>query len=192
MEWVGKFLTNPLDLEHLEIVKHDMELDKWRYDQTPLNSIVIVSTMVDGCHFCIVPKEGASVDESPVYYVSPTDSEDTVEWCAKDFIDFLSITATIGNCYYIPCLHACEEDEFWCLVEEAWGQGYEWYEEEKAQKQKAIKLLEEHFPLRKYDNLFQHINESYADINNHAKLEFASENIKEAKQGHFRLVNSFL
>jgi len=177
---IEKFLTTEIDLWHMSIEYHSTDVMEMYYESTPENAIIFASTGVDGCHYCIVPKQGVSINESPVYHVSPMDGESTVVWVAKDFIDFLSIGVAMGSFTYINCCHSCDKEEFYDLVEESWS------ENDLDKKNEAIKLLEEHFQLRKYDDLFMHIIESYEDRNNHVDLSFRSmSDIKAVKLGHY-------
>jgi len=180
---IEKFLTTEIDLWNMSIVDHGTDVMEMHYESTPGNAIIFASTGVDGCHYCIVNKPGASIEESPVYHVSPMDGEGTVIWTAKDFIDFLSIGVAMGSFTYISSCHSCDNEEFEDLVEESWS------EDDVNKKKETIKLLEEHFPLRNYDDLFKHITESYEDRNNHVELSFrAMSDIKEVKLGYYNRV----
>lgn len=176
---IEKFLTTEIDLNSMSIVHHDKKVAECVYDSTPENAVVFANTGVDGVHYCVVPKYGVSIDEAPVYCVSPMDWEDTVVWVAKDFIDFLSIGVAMGSFTYISCCCSCNKEEFLNLIEESWAEDY-------MEKRKAIKILEEHFPLRKYDDIYRHLIESYKEENNHAILRFTAINeIRAIKLGHY-------
>ena len=166
MTFVEKFLMTPINLESMFIEHHNKESQEWRYPETPIGSIVIAHTGVDGCHYCVVPKQGVSIDEAPIYFVSPMDWDDTVVWVAKNIIDFVSIGVALGSFTYIASFYSCDEEEFLQFVEESWD------EHDENEKKEAIKLLKECFPIKQYNNLFQHIVESYQDKRNHVDLDF--------------------
>jgi hypothetical protein len=177
---IEKFLTTEIDLSHMSIAYHETGTEETHYDSTPRNAITFASTGVDGCHFCVIPKKGEAIDESPVYKVSPMDGEDTIVWVAKDFIDFLSIGVAMGSFTYISCCHLCDKEELLELIEESWSE----CDEEK--KKSSIELLKEHFPVREYNNLFKHIIGSYEDRNNHVELSFgAISDFYTEKLGHY-------
>jgi len=178
---VEKFLTTAIDLESMSIAYHDMEVAGYRYDSTPKDALIFASSGVDGCHYCAVPNQGRSIDESPVYYVSPMDFEGTVVWVAKNFIDFLSIGAAMGSFTFISSCPFVNKEKFENLVEESWNENC------KEEKMKAIKQLEEHFPLIRYKDVFKHIKESYADINNHVSLDFGGLNVKIPQLGLYNV-----
>jgi len=177
---IDKFLTIEINLDSMSIAYHGRDVNEWRYDSTPKNALITASTGVDGCHYCVVPKEGLSVDESPIYYISPMDWDDTVIWVAKDFVDFLSIGVAMGSFTYISC-HPSSKEELMQFVEEAW------LEDNESEKKEAIKLLEKHFPLRRYCGLYEHITESYKNVNNHAELEFEMQSISTSRLGHYSM-----
>jgi len=174
---IDKFLTSAIDLTSMSIAYHDIDINKGRYDSTPKNAIIIASTGVDGCHFCVVPRQGLSIDESPIYFVSPMDWYDTIRWVSKDFIDFLSIGVSMGSFTYIGCL-PCDREEFMHFVNESWLDDVD-------ETKHAIKLLQEEFPLRNYDDLYQYVIDSYNNVNNHINLGFESLKMNEYKLGCF-------
>ena len=164
----------------MSIAYHGRDVNEWRYDSTPKNALIIASTGVDGCHYCVVPKQGFSVDESPIYYISPMDWEGTVVWVAKDFIDFISLGVAMGSFTYTGC-HPSSEEELMQFIEDSWLEGNE------SKKKEAMKLLEGHFPLRKYNDLYKHIAESYSNVNNHAELEFEVQSVNASRLGYYSM-----
>jgi len=179
MTLIEKFLTTVINLESMSIAQHNEKIMEWHYDSTPENAIIFATTGVDGCHYCVVPKQGYSIDESPIYYVSPMDWEDTVVWVAKDFVDFLSLGVALGSFTYTSDCHSCERDEFLEFIEESWA------EADAEKKLNSIKLLEEYFPLKKYDDFYEHITASYKDTNNHVDLSFEITDIINITLGHY-------
>jgi len=101
MTLIEKFLALDVDLGCMTIAYHDKSVVDFIGDMTPLNSIVFALTGTDSLHYCAVKKDGLSIDESPVYLVSPPDKEDTVIWVAKDFLDFLNLGILFGNFEFI-------------------------------------------------------------------------------------------
>jgi len=180
--FVEKFLNIAIDLESMSIAYHGIDVAEIRYDATPKNALVFASTGVDGCHYCVVPKQGVSIDESPIYHVSPMDWESTVVWVAKDFIDFLSIGVAMGSFTYAASCHTVDKNEFEQLIEESW------LEDDITKKMNAIKQLQKYFPLTKYEDIYEYVTESYTDVNNHVNLEFVGVNLNASTLGNYDMV----
>ncbi len=64
--------------------------DDFGYFNTPANSLTFLAMGVDGVHTAMLKLDGAVREDSPVIYVSPTDSDSEWTILAPTFVDYLA------------------------------------------------------------------------------------------------------
>ena len=197
MSFIQKFRAMDDDLGCVGIYYQNKMSADCAYEETPLNSIIFASNAVDGGHYCVVQKEGSSLDESPIYFVYPNNY---IIWVAKDFIDFLSLGVATESfdlipIFYssgfvagspIPTFHSYREKDFYNNIKE--HQLYNIENGYDTKVKEAIKTLRNNFPLRQYPDPYTHIISTYYDINNHVDLKFGVPNVCKSKLGHYNVM----
>ncbi len=160
---------------------------EYNYNCTPLGALPFASMGCDGVHYCIIPQEGdETLENSPIYSISPMDfSDGTILWTAKNFTDFISITAILKDAWALPALVYMQEDEFVDYLEDIELEYEARDSKEKRDLKKELEILTKTFPTIEICNLFQYIKASYLNINNHAKVKFSDLEIKEIELGHY-------
>ena len=186
MTLLDKLFSLDLNLDGLmlDMSRHTSE---YAYDCTPIGALPFASMGVDGVHYCIIPLEGDNtLEKSPVYKISPMDfSEGTVQWTARNFCDFISITAILKDAWVLSSLVYEPKDAFITELKDIKFEFSKKNSTEKKAIKKELGILTRNFPIVKIRNLYSYVNNAYLDINNHADVKFSESDIKEMALGHY-------
>ena len=88
----------------------DPPKDDFGYFNTPANSLTFLAMGVDGIHTAMLKLDGMVRSDSPVIYVSPTDSESEWTILAPTFIDFLADGCAVPKAEIADRLATVEND----------------------------------------------------------------------------------
>lgn len=138
-----------------------------RYFCTPLNAIIFASTGMDGMHFCIVPNDNdPTLEQSPVYVVSPMISDHYVEAIAENFIDFISIVVSTKDAPLLECISYCARDRFYEQIQSISDDNFE--------AKTAISALNSTFSIKVIDNVYDFVRQVQAKLKCET-LQFSEE-----------------
>lgn len=88
-----------------------------RYHCTPVEAVLLASIGIDGIHYCILPMDSKSLDDSPVFVVSPHSYVEVLP-VAENITDFISLVVTLKEAGGIEAAALRDKDSFLQYFEE--------------------------------------------------------------------------
>lgn len=158
------FFQIKADLSHIGLIR-DSSFP--RYFCTPLNAIIFANTGVDGVHFCVVPNEkNPTLEQSPVYVVSPTMPDHYVEAIAENFNDFISIVVSAKDATLLECISYCARDGFY--------KGIQSIPDDNFEIKTAISAFSSTFPAKMIVDVYDFVRQVQGKLK-HETLQFSEE-----------------
>jgi lysophospholipase L1-like esterase len=137
------------------------------YFCTPLNSVIFADLGVDGIHFCIIPvNEDESLENSPVYVVSPCMTEHYIEPVAENFSDFLSLVAITKDAGAMECISYITKEAFINYLKDIPG--------EREEIIQATRALIENFTLKDIEDVYDYVRSVQRNVRL-SNIKFSSE-----------------
>ncbi|NOU94318.1 hypothetical protein GC093_13970 [Paenibacillus sp. LMG 31456] len=151
----GNDLDNYLGISLIDL----NEEEEYRYDCTPLGSIVFAATGMGGDHFAFFLSNHSTsrLDEAPIIFVQPMDSEKPVKLVARNIIEFLSLFLKLKELYVL-------EGFDWYETEDDFNIDYkDNYLEQISDKQEEMEVITEKlqqlFILKSIGNVYTYIKD---------------------------------
>lgn len=160
------------ELNHLGIVKYNNDN---RYFCTPQEANIFAGLGVNGIHSCIIPRSCCeNIEQSPVYVISPMMPDHYVELVASSLQDFIDILVACKDAAALEYISYSGEEAFntllfeidRCLVESP-----DYNEKVK----ETTKKLQSIFGVRAIDNIYQHVQTTRSNLDNHAPFTYPKE-----------------
>ena len=153
MKIIYKFYEIRTDLSYIGL--HRGEFGS--YFCTPLKAVIFASLGVDGIHFCILPyEEDKTLENSPVYVVSPCMPEHYVEPVAKNFADFLNLVMATKDAGAMECISYMTKESFINYLKDI--------PEGKEEIIKAIEGIKENFTLKDIPDVYDYVKSVQQDV----------------------------
>lgn len=163
MKIIGKFQEIKTDLSYIGLNRGELG----SYFCTPLGAIIFASLGVDGIHFCILPSEGdKSLENSPVYVISPCMSEHYIEPVAKNFTDFLNLVMITKDAGAMECISYMTKEAFINYLKDI--------PEEREEVIKAIGSIKENFTSKDIPDVYDYVKSIQQDVRLR-KVKFSQE-----------------
>lgn len=163
MKIIDKFNGIKADLSYIGLRRDEFP----SYFCTPLNSVIFASLGVDGIHFCILPsKDDSTLENSPVYIVSPCMPDHYVEPIADSFTEFLSLVLTTKDAGAMECISYMTKEAFNNYLKDIPVE-----EEETIQ---AVNAIKENFGLEGILDVYDYVRSIQRDIR-FRKIKFSQE-----------------
>jgi hypothetical protein len=152
MEMICKFQEIRTDLSYIGLHRGEFR----SYFCTPLKAVIFASLRVDGIHFCILPsEEDKTLENSPVYVISPCMPEHYVEPVAKNFADFLYLVVATKDAGVMECISYMSKEAFTNYLKDI--------PEQKEEIIKAIEGIRENFTLRDIPDVYDYVKSVQQD-----------------------------
>lgn len=163
MRITDEFQKIKTDLSYIGLCRGTFE----KYFCTPLNSIIFAGLGVDGIHFCIIPsKEDKTLENSPVYVVSPLMPGHYTEPVAENFTDFLSLVIITKDAATMESISYMDKETFDNYLQDISGENKETIE--------AIRVLKETFNLKDIPDVYHYVKSVQQNIE-FRKIKFSPE-----------------
>lgn len=163
MKIIDKFNNIDADLSSIGLRRAEFP----SYFCTPLNAVIFANLGVDGIHFCILPsKEDSTLENSPVYIVSPCMPEHYVEPIAASFAEFLSLVVTIKDAGAMECISYITKEAFYSYLKDI--------PVEKEEIIKVVNAIRENFVLEDIPNVYDYVKNIQQDLR-FRRIKFSKE-----------------
>ncbi|MBB6632616.1 hypothetical protein [Cohnella thailandensis] len=157
---LDRALINETKNSLYDFIGINLRFNGFKYDEiTPDDCIVFASTGTDGDHFAFDTKEGTidNLEEAPILFIQPTDSETPVKLVAKNIKDLFSIFLKLKEFYVL-------ERFDWYESEEDYINDYNTnYKEDIEERNKELNYisnrLTQELNISEIDNVFTYIKE---------------------------------
>lgn len=166
---IPETLQRLFQLDKQLVIKYDKNFDDFfgaslsfeeeGYDCTPDDAIVFLWTGSDGDHFVFLT-DGDTVDsleEAPIFFIQPMDSDDPFKPVAKNIKEFLALYVQLKELYLFEWLPSYRtEEEFLQNYKDEFEEGILEYKEEK---DIIISAIEQDIELPQIEGVFAYIQE---------------------------------
>jgi len=152
------------DLSPIGLIRNK---DYGGYFCTPKSAVVFANLGVDGIHFCILPDEkDLTLENSPVYVVSPMTPDHYVEVVAENFNDFLSLVVSVKDAGALECISFVEKEGFLEHLQDI-PQG-------NPEVEKAITALSKSFSVKSIVDVYDYVKQTQAKTD-FTKIQYTDE-----------------
>lgn len=123
-----------------------------RYHCTPVESELLASIGIDGIHYCILPMDNKSLDDSPVLVVSPHSYVEVLP-VAENITDFISLVVTLKEAGGIEAAALRDKHSFLQYLEEGLLDDPEY----SALVNQAVEYCKHKFSVSEMENPYEYI-----------------------------------
>jgi hypothetical protein len=165
MRITDKFKYIKTDLSPIGLIKKDTK--RYKYFCTPKNAVVFAGIGVDGIHFCILPDENdKTLENSPVYVVSPMMPDHYVEPVAENFYNFISLVVLLKDAGALEYISYADRAGFSKYLQDVPC--------DKQEIIKAVTALSDAFPVKNINDAYGYVKQlqSRTDL---PKIEYTEE-----------------
>jgi hypothetical protein len=146
MNITDKFQEIKEDLSHIGLRRGEFV----NYFCTPLDAVIFADLGVDGIYFCIIPLQyDKTLENSPIYVISPFMSEHYVEPIAENFTYFLSLIAVTKDASAMECISYMTKESFNNYLKNV--------PETREEIVQAIRALKEKFSLKDIPDVYDYV-----------------------------------
>ena len=175
MSLLNKFFDLAVKMDDINIAWRSREGESHYYN-TPVDAFIFMSTGIDGDSCCIVPREGdETLENSPVYFLSPCMNSSAVVWIAKNFHDFLRLIILCKTVYRARDIYSMSAIEFNNDLMEQEKEMAEFPVWQDTNMDEIMASILEILPItsEKYD--YDYFISCYQNEENHLELSFLSD-----------------
>jgi len=149
MRITDKFANISTDLLQIGLIRNKKYE---RYFCTPKNAVTFTCLGVDGIHFCILPnKNDITLENSPVYVVSPMMPDHYVEIVAENFYAFISLVVSVKDAGALECISYMDNESFSKYLKNI--------PQDTPEIKKAIIVLLESFSIKNINDIYNYVKQ---------------------------------
>ena len=170
MRITEKFSNIAIVLSRFGLEKHS-----GGYFCTPKNAVTFAGIGVDGIHFCILPDENdLTLENSPVYVISPMMPDHYVEIVAENFYDFISLVITAKDAGALECISYFTSEKYLEYLQSISDSLLQNTEFNNKVKKATTALLDEFNNNKKIDDVYGYVKQLQAKTDL-TKIQYTNE-----------------